>query len=176
MEKTYTSLHNHTEFSNLKIIDSINRVPELLDYGYQLGLGGVAITDHDCVSGHLQALNYYNEHFDEEQKKKFKLILGNEIYLCREGLNAENHQKGERFYHLILLAKDDIGLRQIRQISARAWTRGYVKNIMNVRNFKKYKFLCRLLLAALQNIQAEAILFLEFKTKERQRKVKNIFS
>lgn len=130
MEKTYTSLHNHTEFSNLKIIDSINRVPELLDYGYKLGLGGVAITDHDCVSGHLQALNYYNEHFDEEQKKKFKLILGNEIYLCREGLNAENHQKGERFYHLILLAKDDIGLRQIRQISARAWTRGYVKNIM----------------------------------------------
>ena len=55
MEKTYTSLHNHTEFSNLKIIDSINRVPELLDYGYKLGLGGVAITDHDCVSAHLQA-------------------------------------------------------------------------------------------------------------------------
>lgn len=140
MEKTYTSLHNHTEFSNLKIIDSINRIPELLDYGYKLGLGGVAITDHDCVSGHLQALNYYNEHFDEEQRKNFKLILGNEIYLCREGLNAENHQKGEKFYHLILIAKDDIGLRQIREISARAWSRGYVKNLMRTPTYSSDLF------------------------------------
>ena len=140
MEKTYTSLHNHTEYSNLKIIDSINRIPELLDYGYKLGLGGVAITDHDCVSGHLQALNYYNEHFDEEQRKNFKLILGNEIYLCREGLNAENHQKGEKFYHLILIAKDDIGLRQIREISARAWSRGYVKNLMRTPTYSSDLF------------------------------------
>ena len=59
----YTSLHNHTEFSNIKLIDSINRASELLDYGYKIGLKGVAITDHDTLSGHVQAWNYYNKTF-----------------------------------------------------------------------------------------------------------------
>lgn len=130
MALTYSSLHNHTEFSNLKLIDCINRVEDLIQYGYDLGLSGVAITDHDCLSGHVRALNYYQKHFDDEQKARFKLILGNEIYLCREGLNAENHQKGEKFYHLVLLALDSVGHEQLRKISSAAWSRGYVKNIM----------------------------------------------
>ena len=130
MEKTYTSLHNHTEFSNLKLIDSINKVEDLIQYAFELGLNGVAITDHDSVSAHVRAWNYYNSHFTDEERKKFKLILGNEIYLCRNDLTAETHIKGEKFYHLILLAKDGIGHKQIRELSSRAWGRGYMKNIM----------------------------------------------
>ena len=56
MSKSYTSTHNHTEFSNLKLIDSINRVEELIQYAYDLGLNGVAITDHDCISGHVEMI------------------------------------------------------------------------------------------------------------------------
>ena len=129
MITTYTGLHNHTEYSNLKLIDSINITEKLIDYAFELGMGGIAITDHDTLSGHVRAWNYYNQHFSDEQKANFKLILGNEIYLCRSDLTAETHQKGEKFYHLILLAKDDIGHEQIRQISARAWSRSYMKNI-----------------------------------------------
>ena len=65
IEKTYSSLHNHTQYSNLKLIDSINREEELIDYAIELGLSGVAITDHDCLSGHLKALDYWNS-LDEE--------------------------------------------------------------------------------------------------------------
>ena len=130
MDKTYTSIHNHSEFSNLKLIDAINTPEQLLDYGFELGLRGVALTDHDCVSGHVRIWNYYNKHFTEEQRAQFKLILGNEIYLCRNDLTAETHQKGEKFYHMILLAKDDIGYEQIRQLSSSAWGRAYVKNIL----------------------------------------------
>lgn len=137
---TYASLHNHTCYSNLKLIDSINRVDELIKYAYDLGLTGVAITDHDCISGHVQAWNYYNKTFTEEQRAKFKLVLGNEIYLCRSDLTAETHQKGEKFYHMILLAKDDIGYEQIRQISSRAWSRAYVKNIMRTPTFSEDLF------------------------------------
>ena len=55
------------------------------------------------------------------------MIRGNEIYLCRNGLNAENFRKGEdKYYHFILLAKDLQGNEQIREISTRAWTRSYM--------------------------------------------------
>ena len=140
MDKTYTSIHNHTQFSNLKLIDSINRENELIDYAYKLGLRGVAITDHDTISGHVQAWNYYNKKFTEEQKQNFKLILGNEIYLCRSDLTAETHQKGEKFYHLILLAKDDKGHEQIRRISSRAWGRAYMKNILRTPTYSEDLF------------------------------------
>ena len=124
---TYASLHNHTDYSNLKLIDSINKVEDLIDYAYELGLKAVAITDHDCLTSHVRALNYYNKKYKD---KDFKLILGNEIYITREGLTAETHEAGEKFYHCILLALDEIGHRQIRELSSRAWTRGYVKFIM----------------------------------------------
>ncbi len=135
MNYTYTSLHNHSEYSNLKLIDSTNRPERLLDYGFELGLKGVALTDHDSVAGHVRIWNYYNKHFTEEQKKNFKLILGNEIYLCRDDLTPENHQVGEPFYHFILLAKDDIGHEQIRELSSRAWGRSYMRAIMRTPTF-----------------------------------------
>ena len=72
-------------------------------------------------------MNYYNKKYKD---KDFKLILGNEIYVTREGLTAETHESGEKFYHCILLAKDEIGHRQLRELSSRAWSRGYVKFIM----------------------------------------------
>jgi DNA polymerase-3 subunit alpha len=125
--QTYVSIHNHTDYSNLKLIDSINKVEELIDYAYELGLKGVAITDHDCLTAHVRALNYYYKKYKDTD---FKLILGNEIYLTREGLTAETHDVGEKFYHCILLAIDEIGHRQLRELSSRAWTRGYVKFIM----------------------------------------------
>lgn len=98
-----------------------------MDYAYELGLKAVAITDHDCLTSHVRALNYYNKKYKD---KDFKLILGNEIYITREGLTSETHEAGEKFYHCILLAKDEIGHRQLRELSSRAWSRGYVKFIM----------------------------------------------
>lgn len=89
----------------------------------------MAITDHECLTAHVRALNYYNSKYGDK-KDSFKLILGNEIYITREGLTAENHEAGEKFYHMILLAKDEIGHRQLRELSSRAWSRGYVKFIM----------------------------------------------
>ena len=136
---TYASLHNHTEFSNLKLVDSINKIEELIQYAADLNLAGIAITDHDCVGGHVRAWNYYNS-MAEEVRNRFKLILGNEIYLCRSDLTAETHQKGEKFYHLILIALDDTGHEQIREISTRAWSRSYMRNIMRTPTYSKDLF------------------------------------
>lgn len=125
----YTSLHNHTHYSNLRLIDAINTEETLIDRAFELGLKGVAVTDHESVSGHVKAINYYNKKYSDH-KDSFKLILGNEIYLTREGLNTEMHEQGEKFYHLLLIAKNKEGHRQLRQLSARAWGRSYYKNMM----------------------------------------------
>jgi len=123
----YASLHNHTDYSNLKLIDCINKVPDLIDYAHELGVKAIAITDHDTLSAHINAIQYMHQKYENE--KDFKLILGNEIYLTREGLNAETHQAGEKFYHCILLAKDAKGHEQLRKLSTRAWERSYIKSI-----------------------------------------------
>ena len=64
--RTYCSLHNHTEYSNIKIIDSINRFNRVVDYAWDIGLSGVAMTEHDCLSGTLQALDIYKAKLTKE--------------------------------------------------------------------------------------------------------------
>ena len=55
------------------------------------------------------------------------MILGNEIYLCRDGLTGETFDRNsDKYYHFLLLAKDAIGHQQIRELSTRAWMRSYV--------------------------------------------------
>ncbi len=130
----YIGLHNHSDYSNIRGLDSINKLEKLIDRYVQLGYKGLAITDHECLGGHIKALKYV-----QDQKAKnlipqdFKLILGNEIYLCRNGLNGSNFNKGTDFYyHFILLAKDEIGYRQMKELSSRAWTRSYTSFITRV--------------------------------------------
>ena len=151
--KTYASLHCHTDHSNAScgFPDSINKVSDSIDLALSLGFSGYAITDHECVSGHVKALNYIKElrnkaeekvelSNSEEEKEialknleklnNFKVILGNEAYLSRSDLTKENYQKGERFNHIILLAKDKVGHKQLRKLSSKAWDRAFMRSIM----------------------------------------------
>lgn len=119
------SLHNHTQFSNLRLRDCIIKENLLIDYAIELGHKVVAITDHETISSWVKVEKYYNK--IKKDHPDFKVIRGNEIYLCRDGLNAENFNKEvDRYYHFILLAKDRIGAKQIMEISTRAWHRSYI--------------------------------------------------
>ena len=63
----------------------------------------------------------------KKEYPNFKVIRGNEIYLCRNGLNAENfNTQQDKYYHFILLAKDRVGMEQLQEISTRAWMRSYM--------------------------------------------------
>lgn len=128
MEQTYVSLHNHTTSSNERLIDCINRPQKLIQIAHDLGLAGIAITDHESVGAHVKCSKYYNAH--KEELGDFKLILGNEIYLCRNGLNASNYDptKGDAFFHFILLAKDEEGHHQLRQLSTQAYEHSFMRN------------------------------------------------
>lgn len=126
-EKKYASLHAHSDYSNLKVIDSINKIGDLIDGSFNKGLHAIALTDHDTLSGHVKAIQHFKSKYLD---KPFKLILGNEIYLTREGLNSENYEKGEKFFHVLLLAKDAEGHEQLRKLSSRAWSRSFIRGVM----------------------------------------------
>ena len=115
--------------SNFRLRDSINTVESLIDYAIELGHEVCAITEHDTIASHIRAEKYYKK--IKEKNPNFKLILGNEIYLVRNGLNGQNYNKDiDRYFHFILLAKDAVGAQQIREISTRAWMRSYVARRM----------------------------------------------
>lgn len=119
------SLHNHTQYSNARLRDCIIKEDELLNYALELGHEVVAITDHESVMNAIKVEKAYKKL--KEKNPNFKVIFGNEIYLCRTGLNSENFVAGQdKYYHFILLAKDAIGHKQIREISTRAWNRSYM--------------------------------------------------
>ena len=119
------SLHNHSDYSNIRLRDCINKLNDLFDYAGELGHKVVALTDHESISGWVKAEKAATK--IKEKYPDLKVILGNEIYLCRNGMNAQNYNREvDRYYHFILLAKDEIGARQIREISTRAWIRSYM--------------------------------------------------
>jgi DNA polymerase-3 subunit alpha len=136
-------IHVHSEYSNAPYLDAIMKVKDIPQWSFEKGAKGVTLTDHEIVGGHLKfldAVRALNKKGKEEleanpnsvealRKANFQAILGNEIYITREGLCAENHEKGERYYHFLLLAKDREGWVQINELSSRAWDRKYIRAI-----------------------------------------------
>ena len=110
-----SALHCHSEYSNTKNLDCIIKLKDLIYKSKDMGFKAVAITDHSCLSGHIKALNYAED--IAKTDPNFKVILGDEIYLV-EQRETENPQK---YYHFILLAKDKIGHKYLRELSTIAW-------------------------------------------------------
>lgn len=127
MIETYASLHNHSEFSNalLGFTDSINKIPEMLKWCYNNNLYGMALSDHEGISGFVE-LEQEAEKLPKD--KPFKHIFANEIYLISEEENEARNN--ENFYinywHFLLIALDKIGIKQLYELSSRAWLRSYM--------------------------------------------------
>lgn len=114
---SYFNNHSHTMYSNLRLLDCINRPEELIDKAIELGLTGICISDHESLSAHM-AVNKYAKKI-KESNPDFVIALGNEIYL------TDTRDLGQRYYHFILLAKDEIGYRGLKELSSIAWMNGY---------------------------------------------------
>ena len=114
--------HSHTHYSNLRLLDSINKPKELIDYAIKIGLKGICITDHETLAGHVECNIYQNE--IKEKYPYFKVGLGNEIYL------TNSRERGQKYWHCILIAKDAEGHRQLRELSSCAWMNSYVDRFL----------------------------------------------
>lgn len=122
-------MHNHSEYSNFVTKDSTNRIPVMIDYvANVLGSKGFALTDHEYIGNHVKALQAV-ESLKAKGKipQDFKIILGNEIYLV-DKYDLEERMANKmpvKFFHFILLAKDEIGHKQLQELSSRAWKQGF---------------------------------------------------
>ena len=95
--------HCHTEYSNIRLLDAINKPKDLINRAIELGLAGIAMTDHECLAGHIKANKYAKE--IQKEYPDFKVALGNEIYL------VDTRENGIKYYHFILIAKDKISAK-----------------------------------------------------------------
>ena len=138
---TQIGLHNHTDYSNIRLLDSINRVEDLVDTALELNYSGIAITDHEFIGSHHKAIKYVEEgkKIDEETglskiPQDFKLILGNEIYLVEDAKwcqdNYYNKDVEVKFLHYLLLAKNKDGHKALRKLSSRAWKNSFMTGLM----------------------------------------------
>ena len=107
------SIHNHTDASNIRLVDSINQLQNLVKRGKEIGLAGMAITDHETIAQSIRICKLQDEYPD------FKIAIGNEIYLC------DIRDKNQAYPHFILIAKDKEGHEQLRKLSSYAWMNSY---------------------------------------------------
>ena len=116
--RTYFGIHNHTYYSNIRLLDSINRPIDLIDKAIELGLSGIAITDHECLSAHMEVNQYAKK--IKEKYPDFLIALGNEIYLVNK------REPGQKYFHFLLIAKDALGHKALRELSSIAWYNSFV--------------------------------------------------
>ena len=113
-------VHSHSEFSNIRLLDCINKIPALIDRAIEIGLSGIALTDHECLSGAPQA-NFYAQEILKEHPD-FKVALGNEIYL------TPNRDMGQKYSCKYL--------RSLHKLFGASYT---IKTIVSALNlFKQY--------------------------------------
>lgn len=106
----YVHLHNHTHYS---VLDGMTKVPALVERVKELGMGAVAITDHGTMSG---AIEFYKV----AKAEGVKPVLGMEAYVAARSRHDKDPQKDKARYHLIILAMNEAGYRNLMKLSSLA--------------------------------------------------------
>ncbi len=117
MSAEFVHLHNHSEFS---LLDGACRVHEMIARTKELGMDAIALTDHGALFG---AIEFYNA----ARKLDVKPIIGCEVYICpnRFEKKATGGGRGEYAHHLLLLAKNEIGYKNLVKLSSQGYTEGF---------------------------------------------------
>ena len=120
--KSFVHLHVHTQYS---LLDGQASIPALVDKAMADGMPGIAITDHGNMYGIKEFFNYVNKKNSKlEEGQKFKPIFGCEVYVAEKDLH-EHVDKRDIGRHLILLAKNRQGYKNLIKIVSKAWTEGF---------------------------------------------------
>ena len=122
----FIHLHVHTYYS---ILDGQSPVQKIVDKAVANGMKGMAITDHGNMFGVKELYNYCNKingKLKTEGKEPFKPIFGCEMYVAHRRKCDRVKEKGDMGgYHLIVLAKNYNGYKNLIKLVSRAWVDGY---------------------------------------------------
>jgi DNA polymerase III subunit alpha len=113
---SFCHLHCHSEFS---LLDGANRLGDLIRRAQELEQPALALTDHGCMFGAWT--------FQEQAKKAgVKPIIGMEAYVAPGSRHDRGRQRGEKgYYHLVLLARDMEGYRNLTRLTSVGYTEGF---------------------------------------------------
>lgn len=113
---SFVHLHVHTEYS---LLDGVIRIDELLGHALACGMNAVAITDHGVMYG---VVDFYKK----AKEKGIKPIIGCEVYVAPGSRFEKVVVKGsEPAYHLVLLAENEEGYRNLMELVSRAFLEGF---------------------------------------------------
>jgi DNA polymerase-3 subunit alpha len=114
---SFVHLHCHSEYS---LLDGANRIDDLIRRAQELEQPGLAITDH----GNLHAAWEFQE---KAKKAKVKPIIGMEAYVAPGDRRTRGRPSpgAKPYYHLVLLARDIVGYRNLVKLSSLAYTEGF---------------------------------------------------
>ena len=122
----FVHLHVHTYYS---ILDGQASVKKLVDKAIANGMRGMAVTDHGNMMGIKEFFNYCNKknkELKEQGKPEFKPILGCEMYVARRTMHDKVKDRGDQGgYHLIVLAKNYNGYKNLIKLVSHAWVDGF---------------------------------------------------
>jgi DNA polymerase-3 subunit alpha len=118
---SYAPLHVHTHYS---LFDGIATPQEYVDRAVSVGMTSISITDHGSLSGH-------REMYRAAKAAGIKPILGVEGYICKDRFDHEEKDKTDllnlNYNHLVILAKNKVGLENLNKLNELAWTEGFFK-------------------------------------------------
>jgi len=115
-DRQFVHLHLHTEYS---LLDGGNRVDRLVARVKELGMPAVAVTDHGNLFG---AISFY----EKARAAGIKPILGCEAYVAPRDRHDRTHTGVmDGGYHLVLLAENEIGWRNLMRLASRAYLEGF---------------------------------------------------
>ncbi|HNV96958.1 MAG TPA: DNA polymerase III subunit alpha [bacterium] len=125
----FVHIHNHTHYS---LLDGLPKIKEFVAQAKQYEMPALAITDHGVMYGVI-------EFYQECLKQKIKPIIGCEFYLARRGMRDKNSNMDAKPYHLILLAKNNIGYKNLLKLTSFAHLEGfYYKPRIDFEILQKY--------------------------------------
>ena len=111
----FAHLHVHTQYS---ILDGASSIPQLIDRVKSLGMEAIAITDHGNMFG-------VKEFHNIATKKGIKPIIGCEIYVAKRSIENKSGKEDRSNNHLILLAKNLKGYKNLIKLVSIAWIKGF---------------------------------------------------
>ena len=112
----FAHLHVHTEYS---LLDGSNKIKEYVERVKELGMDSAAITDHGVMFG---CIDFYRA----AKEAGIKPIMGCEVYVAPNSRFDKELTGGEdRYYHLVLLAENNVGYSNLMKIVSKGFTEGF---------------------------------------------------
>ena len=111
----FTHLHTHSHYS---LLDGMNRIDDIISWAEKMGVNSIALTDHGVLYGAI-------EFYIKAKEKGIKPIIGCEMYLAPRSRFDKTPKVDTKFYHLILLAKNYEGYKNLLKLVTIAELEGF---------------------------------------------------